>query len=83
MPLAARTTVLAAWKCSRPSRSSHVAPVTSPLSFVSSRRTRAPVSSRAPLAMAAGQWVRSVEALAPSLQPCMHVPRWTHGLRPS
>ena len=54
-----------------------------PASFVSMRRTRAPVISRAPMAIAFGQWVRSVDAFAPSLQPCWQVPRWTHGRRPS
>ncbi len=43
------------------------------------RRSRA----ARPLAMALGQWVRSVEALAPSLQPDWQVLRWTHGRRPS
>src|SRR3954452_17826214 len=47
------------------------------------RLTRAPVISFAPFAMALGQCVRSVEALAPSLQPLWHVERWTHGRRPS
>ena len=46
---AARTTTAApARSARRPSRSSQVAPVTSPAAFVSSRRTRAPVTSRAP-----------------------------------
>ena len=61
----------------------HVAPVARPSAFVSMRRTRAPVTSRAPLAIALGQWVRSVEALAPSLQPDWQVDLWTHGRRPS
>ena len=81
--LAASTTTLAGSKCSPPSRSSQVAPVTRPAAFVSRRRTRAPVTSRAPSAIAFGQCVRSVDALAPSLQPCWQVPRWTHGRRPS
>jgi hypothetical protein len=81
--LAARTTTLAGSKCSLPSRSIQVAPVASPRAFVSIRRTRAPVIRRAPFAIAFGQWVRSVDALAPSLQPDWHVLRWTHGRRPS
>ena len=45
--------------------------------------TRAPVISVAPRAIAFGQWVRSVDAFAPSLQPDWQVLRWTHGRRPS
>src|SRR6188508_2311304 len=81
--LAANTTTLAGWKCSLPSASSHVAPVARPSLLVSILRTRAPVISRAPSAIALGQWVWSVEALAPSLQPDWQVDRWTHGRRPS
>ena len=80
---AATTTTLAASRCSLPSRSIQVAPVARPRSLVSIRRTRAPVTSRAPRAIAFGQWVRSVDALAPSLQPDWQVLRWTHGRRPS
>ena len=58
---------------SLPSRSIQVAPVARPSALVSIRRTRAPVTSRAPMAIALGQWVRSVEALAPSLQPYWQV----------
>ena len=79
----ATTTTFAGSKCSPPSRSIQVAPVARPLASVSIRRTRAPVTSRAPRAIAFGQWVRSVEALAPSLQPDWQVLRWTHGRRPS
>jgi hypothetical protein len=80
---AATTTTLAGSKCSPPSRSIQVAPVARPCLSVSMRRTRAPVTSRAPLAIAFGQWVWSVDAFAPSLQPDWHVLRWTHGRRPS
>jgi hypothetical protein len=83
MAFAARTTTRAGSKCSLPSRSIQVAPVAKPWAFVSMRRTRAPVTSRAPRAIALGQWVRSVDALAPSLQPDWQVLRWTHGRRPS
>ena len=81
--LAATTTTFAGSKCSPPSRSIQVAPVARPRASVSIRRTRAPVTSRAPSAIAFGQWVRSVDALAPSLQPDWQVLRWTHGRRPS
>ncbi len=81
--LAATTTTLAGSKCSPPSTSSQVAPVARPDASVSMRRTRAPVTSRAPRAMALGQWVRSVDAFAPSLQPDWQVLRWTHARRPS
>ena len=81
--LAATTTTRAGSKCSPPSRSIQVAPVARPLASVSIRRTRAPVTSCAPCAIAFGQWVRSVDALAPSLQPDWQVLRWTHGRRPS
>ena len=74
-------TALAVWEKKIPSI--QVAPVARPFASVSILRTRAPVISRAPLAIAFGQWVRSVEALAPSLQPDWHVLRWTHGRRPS
>ena len=80
---AATTTTLAGSRCSSPSLSIHVAPVARPRSLVSIRRTRAPVTSRAPSAIALGQWVRSVDAFAPSLQPDWQVLRWTHGRRPS
>jgi hypothetical protein len=69
MAFAARTTTFASWRCSAPSRSIQVAPVARPRSFVSIRDTRAPVMSFAPSPIAFGQWVRSVEAFAPSLQP--------------
>ncbi len=81
--LAATTTTRAGSKCSAPTLSIQVAPVASPRASVSILRTRAPVTSRAPRAIALGQWVRSVDALAPSLQPCWQVLRWTHGRRPS
>src|SRR4029078_3946299 len=81
--LAATTTTRAGWKCSWPARSIHVAPVARPFASVSILRTRAPVISVAPRAIAFGQWVRSVDAFAPSLQPDWHVLRWTHARRPS
>ena len=54
MALAASTTTRAGSKCSPPSWSTHVAPVTRPALFVSSRRTRAPVTRRAPAAIGPG-----------------------------
>ncbi len=67
---AARTTTRAGSKCSRPSRSIQVAPVTSPAAFVSRRRTRAPVTSLAPLAdrlRPVGQVRRRLGAFAAAL----------------
>ena len=81
--LAARITTSAGWWCSAPDRSIHTAPVASPAALTVIRRTLAPTTSRAPAAMALGQWVRSVEALAPSAQPEVHTPRCTHRRRPS
>ena len=83
MAFAAITTTLAGSKCSFPSRSIQVAPVASPAAFVSILRTRAPVTSRAPFAIAFGQCVTSADAFAPSLQPDWQVLRWTQGRRPS
>jgi len=53
--------------------------VASPLPFVVISRTRAPVTSFAPAAIAAGQSVRSVDPFAPSGQPNMQTPRRAHG----
>jgi hypothetical protein len=78
MPFAASTTTSASARCSAPSRSTHTAPVASPRAFLVISRTRAPVTSFAPACSAAGQRVRSVEPLAPSGHPNMHVPRRAH-----
>ena len=66
-----------------PSASSQVAPRAPPRPSISMRRTRAPVTRRAPAAIAPGQWVTSVDPLAPSLHPEPQVPRWTQACRPS